>query len=154
MGLKKWSLAALVSIVAVATASTGAYAGAAAVQRIEVDSYLFDACTSELVNVTGTYEQVVQSFLLSGGRVHFVLHTTEHYVGVGQTTGDEYVFNVALNLQWNFAADFDGEQTVAASYRGVGKGGVLDLTRHTTAHLTIVDGVPTVNVQKIWFTCT
>jgi hypothetical protein len=145
---------ALVSVIALAMTGTGANAAAATVQRVEVNSYLFDACTNELVNVTGTYEQVAQSFLLPGGQIHFVLHTTEHYVGVGQTSGDEYVLNVELNFQWNFAADFDGEQTLTASYRGVGKGSVLDLTRHTTAHLTIVDGVPIVNVQKIWFTCT
>ena len=139
---------------AVAGLMTAGLAGAQSnVQRVEIDSFLFNSCTNELVSVSGTLQMVSQSFVLPNGRRHTILNMTEHYDGVGQITGDLYRFNVTTNLQRNLEADFDGEQTVVSQFRGVGRGGVLDLTRHATVHLTTVDGETVADVRNIWFSC-
>jgi hypothetical protein len=64
-----------------------------------------------------------------------------------------YIYNGTTNSSGNFAPDFDGEMTLLGHTRSVGKGGVLDLTRHATYHPTIIDGSVVAEVNNIFFTC-
>jgi len=60
---------------------------------------VFNVCTNEFVDIAGEFNLVVRQVTTPTGKVHFFIHSVGgHVLGVGQTTGTEYVSNEHFNL--------------------------------------------------------
>jgi hypothetical protein len=61
----------------------------------------FHPCTKEWVDLEGTSHYWVRIMEKSPGVYNIKMHDNMHLVGIGQESGEEYIFNCSTNWKWN-----------------------------------------------------
>ena len=85
---------------------------------------VFDVCTNEFVDIAGEFNLVVRQVTTPTGKVHFFIHSVGgHVLGVGLTTGTEYVSNEHFNLVEHSAGNGATNLIIEFTIASVSKGG-------------------------------
>jgi hypothetical protein len=99
----------------------------AAVPNPSFQPFAFTVATcTELVDVSGTFHQVVQLFVGPSGKQHFRFHINAKGTGVGQVTGSRYQWNDRLFDITNIAPTQTVSFILNDYSRLVGQGGAID----------------------------
>ena len=115
---------------------------------------VYNDCTGEWVELTGTFHINGRVVTDSAGGFHFKLHENWYLVGVGLDSGTEYIGNVTFNEQFNEKGDFPFEQTVIQTATLVSKGEEPNLIMKARYHITInVNGDVTVYFDEWELVC-
>lgn len=77
-------------------------------QRRELDARVWNACTGEDLQLTGTITRVARFHEDEGGGYHWMANYVIQGRAVGVTTGTEYVYHETHNMKENGAQPFHG----------------------------------------------
>jgi hypothetical protein len=141
--------AALVLLVA-APATAGA---AVQVNRSEVAGESYNACTDELMYLSGWVQWHSETFTDEAGGFHVVYDMGGHLTGVGLTSGFTFTSTNQQSGQAAFNSANSGSQTLIATSVTVGRGAAPNLLTHTTSLMTLVNGNVIIQVSDITFEC-
>ena len=87
----------------------------------------FNVCTNEFVTITGEFNLVVRQVTTPTGKVHFFIHSVGvHILGVGETTGFEYVSNEHFNFVEHSGGNGATILVIEFTNKGVSKGPAPD----------------------------
>jgi hypothetical protein len=139
--MKRCSLVA--AVVALASLASLVGASRAAIQtqvRFPIGDSIFDPCTGEVVDLSGT-AHVVFSMTTNGNHGSLMFHDNDVSTGVGETTGALYVLvgNFSDHIEGTFVNGQFTQTTVIRNLRLITAGGsnnafAFDDTFHVTAN--------------------
>jgi hypothetical protein len=117
--------------------------------RTPLDGTVGSSCSPELVDITGNVH-VVQHTTQNGQGLRQMVHLNADGIGVGQVSGDHYVFSQSSNQVFNrhdsAALEFTNTETIHVIRSGPG----ADFRLHAVTHVTITpDGTITATVEKL-----
>jgi hypothetical protein len=95
------------------------------------------ATCTELVDVSGTFHQVVQLFVGPGGKQHFRFHIDAKGTGVGQVTGSRYQWNDRLFDITNIAPSQTLSFILNDYARLIGQGGAINQRLALQSKITV-----------------
>ncbi len=118
---------------------------------VPVDDIVYDPCTDELVELSGT-AHVSGSLTVNGNTYHLNAHVNYHITGIGLTSGASYSSNSigkeAENVELNNMNV--GEATVILRTSINGQGSLENVDAQVLLHVTVTpDGTMTAFVEKI-----
>lgn len=88
---------------------------------------VFNVCTNEFVDIAGEFNLVVRQVTTPTGKVHFFIHSVGvHVLGVGQTTGTQYVSNEHFNFVQHSGGNGATNLIIEFTIKGVSKGPAPD----------------------------
>ena len=101
--MKKFIILTMVTMIFLLVFVAGGLAKPVEIINEKFDDYgpfsVYNICTSELVELTGTVHINGKLFSDRAGEIYGVLHANCHFVGVGLKYGTEYIANGTLNFQ-------------------------------------------------------
>jgi hypothetical protein len=138
--VKKCAIILVLAIVAALAAFTAAaHADGVTVSKFPISFSLFDPCTNEIIDFSGTAMAAVD---LTPDNHGLVGHSAEiHVTGVGETTGMRYIetFTNTVSIQGTEATSDNGSfvETTVTHSRDVAPGSGNDLIFAIVSHITI-----------------
>ena len=123
-------------------------------QRTHLIAELVNACTDEVIPLTGTIHEVISVTETGTGVFHLVIHSNWHAVGTSPTTGVSFVFNdLAVSVFPDFENNFF-EGTDEFTSKFVTKGGGPNAVLRFKYHLTLnANGTVTSSFEDFSITC-
>jgi len=125
--------------------------------KLEITDYLvYNECTDELILFNGRGHAQYQLVIDSAGGVHYKGFSKVHLVGIGESSGIEYIGNATDNWQWDdeiLTPEAEAHETATAVV--ISKGKETNLIMHWRYHITInANGEVTVGFDELKIKCT
>ena len=138
----------------VAAGIPAAVAGPPTKTTLSFDVIMFDQCSGEDVELTGS-QTMSLAFSVNANTFHASIYISSHLDGVGLSTGARYKSNLEDNGETKGSfAGFPFETSVAQNSDFIGQGTVANETIKEKIHITIDgNGTTTVNRSSLELTC-
>jgi hypothetical protein len=111
-------------------------------------SVISTACAGELIDVTGHLHRVQHSTANGQGLVSTVTHLNVSGIGVGQVTGEHYVFTQTSTDAFNTRAGAPLESTITETIHVISAAGNDDFRLRAVFHTTINENGETTAVVE------
>jgi hypothetical protein len=124
-------------------------------QQLPVEGPLYNACTGEVVDLSGNVDWLMTSTVDSSGAVHVAVQTNFAGVsGIGETTGIRYEGTGHGGSVLTFNPPFPQEYTNSSMQQLISQGSAPDMVFVFKSHLTInADGSVTASDWKFVSAC-
>jgi hypothetical protein len=151
---RKIAVSAVTLTAALLILSTPARAANTTNVTLPISGSLFDSCSGENVDYTGTVH-VVADVTVNGNHVTLVQHENFHVTATGESSGATYVGDESFNDTENFSLTSPQEElNFTEPFTLIGQGSTPNLKSLATEHVTVnADGTVTVNRIDITSSC-